>query len=87
MDSHYTPYSAKLARALEIHFDFESPSAGLVYAPHLPGPVRKLDGEATTRSQLVLLWQPLIGVLVDGYRFERIREERKYELNGETKEE
>lgn len=53
----------------------------------MPGPVRKLGGEATVRGQLVLRWQPLIGVLVDGYRFERIREERKYELNAETNEE
>lgn len=53
----------------------------------MPGPVRKLGGEATVRGQLLLHWQLPIGVLVGGCRFERIREERKYELNAETNEE
>lgn len=65
-------------------FELETPTLILGFARRVPSPVRRLDAIATARGTLVLRWKVPVGVCVSGYRIERTREGRDYELIGET---
>jgi hypothetical protein len=65
-------------------FDLDAPTRITGYARCVPGPVRRLDAGIMPSDNLLLRWQAPRGVRISGYRIERTREGREYELIGET---
>ena len=64
--------------------DLDSPTPVLCTVHRVPGPVRLLMATDRYRGNLFLEWKPPRGVMVQGYRIERTREGRRYELLRET---
>ena len=69
-----------------IQFDFDSAPAPVHFVRRVPGPVRHLDATEQFGGSLTLHWKPPVGgTHLDGYRVQRTREGRVYELLGDTK--
>lgn len=66
--------------------DLDSPTIVSGFARRVPGPVRKFQAVAAANGRLVLRWQSPGGTPVSGYRIERTREGRIYELLAEVME-
>ena len=67
-------------------FDLDSPVLRVSgFTRRVPGPVRRLDACPCPAGSLMLRWKPPAGGgYITGYRIERTREGREYEMVGET---